>query len=356
MLHNLDTIFGEFDTGSKFISCNEFGDGNINDTYLIHAGGSSDKKYFMQRINHNVFTRPEDVMTNIIRVTEHIRIKLEDQGIEDINRRVMRFYFCGNDGEYFHKDNNGNYWRLCKFIDGATAHNEYHNTKQAYEASKSVSKFISQLTDLPGEPLIDTIPNFLDGKPRYRQFEEAVKKNIAGRLPSVITEVKYIQDNRWIFDVISDLVNSGELPVRITHNDTKINNIMIDDQTSEGVCVIDLDTVMPGIVMYDIGDIIRSTLTSFYNDRNMELPDEMFRLDMIEAIIEGFIDGGKDYLTKCETDHLLFGGMYMTYILACRFLTDYLNGDTYFKVCSNTHNILRCRNQIKLVEFLKNIK
>ena len=356
MQHKLETIFREFDTGSNFISSVEFGDGNINDTFLIEAGSSTAKKYFMQRINHNVFTRPEDVMTNIIRVTEHIRIKLEDIGIDDISRRVMRFYYSGNDGEYFHKDKNGNYWRLCKFIDNASAHNEYRNTKQAFEASKSFSNFISLLTDLPGEPLIETIPNFLDGRLRYRQFENAIQNNIAGRLPSVQPEVKYVQENKWIFDIIPDLVAAGNLTIRTTHNDTKINNILIDDQTNEGVCVIDLDTVMPGVILYDIGDVIRSTLTSYYNDRNLELPNEMFRIDMIEAIIEGFIEGGKDYLTKCEIDHLLFGGMYMTYILACRFLTDYLNGDTYFKVSDNTHNILRCRNQIKLVEFLKTIE
>ena len=350
----LNKIFDEFDSGATFISGTEFGDGNINDTFLIEAKSNNTiKKFFMQRINHNVFTRPEDVMTNIIRVTEHMRVKLENQGYTDLSRRVMRFYFCGKDGEYFHKDSNGNYWRLCKFIDSATAYNEYTNSKQAYEASKAVSIFISLLTDLPGAPLIDTIPKFLDGQLRYKQFEDAISNNSADRLDKVLPEVKYVQDNKWIFDVVSELVTNGDLPIRTTHNDTKINNILIDDNTSEGICVIDLDTVMPGTVLYDIGDVIRSTLTSLYNDRNLVLPEDQFKPKMIEAILAGFMDGGKEYLNNCEIDHLLFGGVYMTYILACRFLTDYLNGDTYFKVIDDTHNLLRCRNQIKVVEFLK---
>ena len=357
MKYDLAAIFNAFDTDSSFTNGIEFGDGNINDTFRIEASyRGTKKKYFMQRINHHVFTQPETVMTNIIRVTEHMRVKLENAGIDDISRRVMRFYFSSNDGEYFHIDQQGNYWRLCKFIDGATAYNEFSNTKQAYEASKSVSEFISLLTDLPGGPLIETIPQFLEGQIRYKQFEEAVEANRVNRLDEVSKEVEYIKDNKWIYDIIPNLIASGELPIRTTHNDTKINNILIDDQTNEGVCVIDLDTVMPGVVLYDIGDVIRSTLTSFYNDRNMVLPDNLFRTDMIHAILEGFKEGGKDFLTNCENDHLLFGGIYMTYMLACRFLTDYINGDTYFKVMDSSHNLLRCRNQIKLVEFLKTVK
>jgi len=349
MNYDLSRIFGKFQVAGSFVDAAPYGSGHINDTFAVTCENASSKsRYILQRINHKVFTKPDELMDNITRVTSHIRKKLEARGLDDIDRRVLTV-IPTLDNKSYYVNGDGNHWRLYIFVEGAKTYDIMENLDQAYQAAKSLGDFQKMLVDLPEPQLFETIPDFHNGQKRYAAFEAALKADTHDRAKDAAPEIKFLQDNKWVFDVFPDLISSGQIPLRITHNDTKVNNVMIDDKTNEGICVIDLDTVMPGLALYDFGDIMRTTLTTTAEDET-DLSKVQMRMDHFEAILKGYLATAAEFLNEAEADHLVFSGKMITLMIGTRFLTDYLSGDTYFKIHRENHNLDRCRTQLKLVE------
>ncbi len=349
MKYDFNNISRQFRISGTLKECNPYGSGHINDTFCINCDLDGKKvRYILQRINHNVFKKPIELMDNVVRVTAHIRKKLESQGLTDVDRRVLTV-INATDGKSYYLDSEENCWRLYIFVEGAKTYDVMENLDQAYQAAKSLGEFQEMLVDLPGPQLFDTIPDFHNGQKRYTAFEQALKADICDRAKDAAPEIKFLQDHAWIFDVFPDLIAKGEVPMRITHNDTKINNVMIDDETNEGICVIDLDTVMPGLALYDFGDILRTTLTPTEEDEP-DISKVGMQMPRFEAVLRGYLATAGQFLNPTEVNHLVFSGKMITLMIGTRFLTDHLAGDTYFKVHRENHNLDRARTQIKLVQ------
>jgi len=325
-----------------------YGSGHINDTFAVDCGSiAGNRRYLLQRINHAVFRKPPELMDNIGRVTGHIRKKLESSKEKDIDRKVLRLIPTMDGGNY-HREDDGNYWRCYVFIENAKTYDVLNNLKQAYEAARAFGTFQKMLVDLPKPVLYETIPDFHNGPKRFEAFQRAVQADACNRAKAAKEEIDFLQANGWVFDVFPKLIEQGKLPIRITHNDTKINNVMIDDRTDEGICVVDLDTVMPGLALYDFGDIMRTTLSSAAEDER-DLSRVFMEMPRFEAILKGYLSAAGAFLNKTEKEHLVFGGEMITLVIGTRFLTDFLSGDTYFKIHREGHNLDRCRTQFKLV-------
>lgn len=337
--------FLDFQVDAQPQSAEPYGSGHINDTFLVKCLDGS--RYILQRLNDQIFKDIPTLMQNIVRVTEHIRGKLQGQGCSDIDRRVLTVIPAQN-GKSYYLDSDGNHWRLYIFIEKAQTYDVVKNLDQSYQAAKSFGEFQKQLADLPDPPLVETIKDFHNGLSRLKLFEEALKKDEHNRAIQARKEIDFLLDNAKIFDVFPRLIETNQVPVRTTHNDTKINNVMIDDVTNQGVCVIDLDTVMPGLVLYDFGDIIRTNISSAEEDEP-DLNKIYVELELFESFTSGYLSSAAGFLNNCEIDHLVHSGKMITLIVGTRFLTDYLTGDTYFKIHSEHHNLQRSRAQFKRV-------
>ena len=349
MKYDLEKVFGNFQIAGQFLQAAPYGSGHINDTFAVKCRlDAQDKRYILQRINHTIFRNPPQLMKNIARVTRHIHDKLQQQGSQDISRRVLTI-IPAEDGKDYYRDAAGNYWRAYVFIEGARTYDVMENLDQAYEAAKAFGQFQYMLVDLPGPPLFETIPDFHNGLKRFEDFQQVLQADVCNRAKDAKKEIEFLQTNGWIFDVFPKLIEQGQLPIRITHNDTKINNVMIDDQTNEGVCVIDLDTVMPGIAMYDFGDIMRTTLSPASEDEQ-NLSKVFMEMPRFEAVLKGYLSVAGTFLNKVEKEHLIFSGQMITLVIGTRFLTDFLAGEVYFKVHRDGHNLDRCRTQFKLIQ------
>ncbi len=352
MNYNFEDIFKSFSTGSSFISAVAFGSGNINDTFLVEAvNNGRNYCYFLQRINHTVFSDPVSVMSNTIAVTSHIRHKLELSGADNVSRRVLSFYPVVDQELYYYHDEQGNYWRLCDYITDAISYDSFDDSSKARNAAAAFGLFQAQMADFPYDSLSDVIPDFLNGQVKYANFLKALEADSTGRAAQVAEEIEYIKVHSPVFDVFAELIDSGNIPIRVTHNDAKINNVMLDINDDTGICVIDLDTVMPGIVHYDFGDMVRSIMSSGA-DIDPQLHDGMLDMEIFEAIADGYLSKVAAMLTRDEYKYLIFSARYMSLMLACRFLADYLAGDVYFKTTSADHNLNRCRSQIRLYQSL----
>ncbi len=352
MIDNLRAIFEKFETGAEFVDAKPYGSGHINDTFAVSCKNKVDQfSYILQHINSNVFPEPAKLMDNIVRVTEHIRKKLELQNACEIDRKVLTVIRSADSLPYY-IDEQGWYWRMYIFIQNARTYDVIELLDQAKEAAKSFGRFQEMLADLPGPALYEVLPGFHDGQKRFAAFEKAVREDICGRVKASGREIDFVNEHKWIFDKVSDLIQKGQLPLRITHNDTKINNVMLDNATGEGVCVIDLDTVMPGLSLYDFGDIVRTSTITAAEDE-VDLSKVTMAMDRFQAIVSGYLSTAGKFLCKVETDNLILGGKMITLIIGVRFLTDFLVGDTYFKTHRKNHNLDRCRTQLKLVESIE---
>jgi hypothetical protein len=341
----------KFDIPGKFVTITPYGSGHINDTYItVYDQSGTQHSYIIQRINRNVFKDPPGLMDNFVRVTEHIRGKLQAKRADDIDRRVLTCIRTHDGANYF-RDDAGNFWRALRFIENASTYDVCPSLEQILQAAKAFGGFQSQLVDLPGPILNETIPHFHDGQKRYRDFEAELGVDGCNRAVGAEKEINFLQKNGKIFDILANLAKKGAIPTRVTHNDTKINNVMFDNQTGEGICVIDLDTVMPGLSLYDFGDIARTTISDAAED---ELDMSKVSIDMkrFEAVVRGYLCGAGGFLNKAEKDNLVLGGMMITLIMGARFLTDHLAGDKYYKISRANHNLDRCRVQFKLVELM----
>jgi len=349
MDHDINRIAAAFHIWGGLIEAVPYGTGHINDTYAASFDqGGTIVRYIIQRINHNVFKEIPRMMDNIERVTLHLRDKLLAEGISEITRRTMTL-IPTLDGKSHFQDEDENYWRAYVFIERATTYDTLGAPSQAFEAASAFGAFQRRLADLPGPPLEETIPGFHDGLGRFRAFSAALKADVKNRAASCRAEIDFLEEHASIFNVAPRLIAEGRIPVRACHNDTKINNVLIDDETGEGICVIDMDTLMPGLSLYDFGDMVR-TCTSIAAEDERNLTRIMMQMPMFEKLVEGYISSAGAILNKTETDHLAFSGKMITLTIGTRFLTDFLAGDVYFKVHREGHNLDRCRTQFKLVQ------
>ena len=339
--YNLKEIIGKFNVTD---GATPYGKGHINDTYLSN---SCEPRYILQRINHNVFKRPQDVMENIVRVTGHLKKKIIEEG-GDPKRETLNLVLT-HAGDPYYVTPKGDFFRMYEFIEGAQTYEIVEEPIHFYNAAKAFAKFQQRLADFPAEKLHETIPNFHDTTVRFQQLKDAIKNDKAGRLKDVQEEVEFALAREKDASVIVDAIKEGTVPLRVTHNDTKYNNIMIDDITGEGICVIDLDTVMPGSLLYDYGDSLRFG-TNPADEDEKDLSKVYCDLNLFEMFTKGYMEELKDVMTPREKELMPFAAKLMTYECGIRFLADYLNGDTYFKVKRPEHNLDRCRTQFKLVK------
>jgi aminoglycoside phosphotransferase (APT) family kinase protein len=343
---NVGAVARQFQISGEFSSAAPYGSGHINDTYCVvfHQSGVPVRK-ILQRINHNVFKNPVALMENIQRVTSHLAAQVAGQ--PDSSRRVLSL-IPARDGRAWHVDAEGYHWRAYHFIDKARTYDAIESTEQAFQAARAFGKFQQMLAGLPAPRLHDTIPNFHHTPKRFVALEQAIAADVAGRAILAKPEIEFALAHKSITRVLLD----ANLPERVTHNDTKFNNVMLDDATGEGICVIDLDTVMPGLALYDFGDMVR-TATSPAKEDEQDLSRVTMQFPMFEALVRGYLASTGRFLTKEEKQYLAFSGKLITFEIGLRFLTDHLAGDTYFKVHRNGHNLDRCRTQFKLVQSIE---
>lgn len=345
----LKSIAEQFDLKKNILSIEPFGNGHINDTFCITCKTDSGKsRFLLQRINKLVFKNPPLVMENFYRVTEHIKDKLIKNKIPDINRRTLSLIPTLNGSSYY-QENNDNFWRLINFIEDAFTIDYIDDPKQAYKAAKSFGLFQKMLLDLPKPRLHETIPDFHNTPKRFKVFEKSLDKDTYNRAKSVENEIEFVLQNKSIVSILTDLANKGEIPEHIIHNDTKINNIMFDKKTGEGICVIDLDTVMPGFTLYDFGDMVRTATCPAAEDEK-DLSKIYLNMEMFKAIVDGYICEAREFLNPVESKLLPFSGKLITFEQGIRFLTDYLNNDIYYKIHYKGQNMDRSRTQLKLVQ------
>jgi hypothetical protein len=344
----LEKIAKQFQIQGSFVEGAPFGSGHINDTFAITVSKDAhSRRYILQRINHHVFKDPKGLMSNISSVTRHITAKLTAQGADDIERRSLTL-IPTQEGLDYHVDSEGYYWRCYIFIEKALTYDTPTGPEQVQEAARAFGQFQNELMDLPSDSLIETIPDFHNTRKRYDTLMAAIENDPHNRAIDVNDEIKFITEHESIVDILIDLNSKGEIPTRTTHNDTKLNNVMIDDQTGEGICVIDLDTVMPGLSLYDFGDCVRSGASTSDEDER-DLSKVGVDLDLYKAITTGYLSSTGDLLTAKEVELLPISAQLITLETGIRFLTDYLDGDIYFKTHRDKHNIDRCRVQIERV-------
>jgi Ser/Thr protein kinase RdoA (MazF antagonist) len=346
----LKDVISFFNIKGEFVDAKMINSGHINDTYCISLSQNSKYNtrvhYILQRINHNVFKEPEKVMDNIIKVTRHLRRKIITAG-GNPERETLRF-IPANDGKFYCKTKDGNYWRLYAFIDDAQTYQIVENSNHFYSAGKAFGKFQMLLSDFPVEDLHETIPDFHNTPKRFKSLIEAIDRDAMNRAKHIKSEIEFAEKRADRTSIVIDMLKENKLPLRVTHNDTKFNNVLIDNETGEGICVIDLDTVMPGSSLYDFGDSIRSGANTADEDEQ-DLSKVWMDLNLFEQFTRGYLEMANGLFTPLELEYLPFSSMLITFELGMRFLTDYLNGDTYFRIHRDGHNLDRARVQFKLV-------
>lgn len=343
-----EEVIGKFPFEGRLISSDSYGNGHINDTFLlIFETQDGTTKYILQRINHIVFTNPIPLMDNILRVTSFLREKIE-KAKGNPERETLNVINT-IDGMPYYQDSIGCFWRVYNFIDDAVSYDIVEKEEDFYESAVAFGNFQKLLHDFPADSLYETIPKFHNTRARFETFLTTVETDCMGRVKDVQEEINFVSKRKEDAGKLSDLLSDGKLPLRVTHNDTKLNNVMIDKETGKGICIIDLDTVMPGSALYDFGDSIRFGASTAKEDEK-DLSKVSCSMELFEAYTKGFLEGTNGSLTDEEIALLPMGAKVMTLECGIRFLTDYLQGDTYFKIAHETHNLDRCRTQFTLVK------
>lgn len=342
-------VLAHFQLEGTVVNAVNYGSGHINDTFLVtlKKGNESEGHVILQRMNKNIFTKPVELMENIMSVTSFLRERIIENG-GDPDRETLNV-IPTKEGKPYFVDSDGEYWRCYRFIEDATSFDQVETPEDFYQSAVAFGNFQRLLADFPADTLHETIKGFHDTKARFEVFKQAVKDDICGRAATVKEEIDFFLAHEEIANVFGDMLERGELPLRVTHNDTKLNNVMIDNKTHKGICVLDLDTVMPGLAMNDFGDSIRFGASTAAEDEK-DLDKVWCDMELYEIYTKGFIEGCGGRLTKKEMEMLPMGAKVMTFECGMRFLTDYLQGDTYFKVHREKHNLDRARTHIKLVQ------
>ncbi|MFP6855203.1 MAG: aminoglycoside phosphotransferase family protein [Opitutales bacterium] len=338
-------IAEQFRINGSFMRSQRWGSGNVNDTFLsVFLCEGTEKRFVCQRINHLVFKDPEGLMENVRRVTDHLRAKAKGS-------RSLRLIDTPA-GEWIVRDERGNYWRAYEYVEDTESPEYARDLSDAYEAAKAFGAFQRDLIDLPGPQLRETIPEFHHTLKRLDRLIQVADEDPCGRAGTVMQEISFLCKRRPLAEWFEDKETKGDLPRRVVHNDTKLNNVMFDRLTGKAVCVVDLDTVMPGLISSDFGDLARSAAASAMEDEP-DLDKMFFRLDIFEALAQGYLEAVAGFLTPAEQESLSLAPMALTLELATRFLSDYIAGDVYFKTLHPQHNLVRARAQTKLLSSME---
>lgn len=346
MKYDFKKVFSEFKIEGEFLSCEPYGEGHINETFLLKAlADGKEVKYILQRINSKLFTDVARLMQNIKSVTEFAREKVKSAGgdpdretLTVVDARDGKPYYClGED-----------YFRVYLFIDRATAYQVVEKPEHFYESAVAFGNFANMLAKFDASKLYEPLPNFHNTVKRFEALKVAIEQNISGRKSEVMPEIEFALAREELTHKIVDLLETGKIPLKVTHNDTKLNNVLIDDASGKAVSVIDLDTIMPGTILYDFGDSIRFGCNPAAEDEP-DLSKVNFDINLFEQYVKGYLSALGGSITQTEADNLALGAIMMTYECGIRFLADHLNGDTYFRIKREGHNLDRARTQFKLV-------
>lgn len=352
MNEELKTIINSFDIPGEAVSFSAITDGHINRTYKVKTQNENGNEAFLlQRINTFVFKNPDELMQNIISVTQFLKEKIRKNN-GDESRETLTVIKT-KDGKSYCKAANGDCWRCYAFVKDTYALNSIDDPEIFYETGRAFGVFQNLLSDYPIDTLFETIPDFHNTEKRYENLEKAIKENKKNRVKEVEKEIAFIRKRKDDTHLFTDLIRKKELPVRVTHNDTKLNNILFDKSTHKGICVIDLDTVMPGLSLYDFGDCIRYGASTAKEDEK-DLSLVSIDLKLFGAYAKGYLETAGEALTEKEKQLLAVSSKIMALELGIRFLEDYLNGDEYFNINYPDHNLARTRTQLKLVEDIEN--
>jgi hypothetical protein len=352
---DLEQIFSQFAAAGRFACARLLKVGHINETYLVEAdGGGTREQYVFQRINQFVFRDPERLMDNFEKITRHLRAKLERIPGRDPERETLNLLYART-GECFYVSPAGDFWRAYRFVGDVHIINVATEPEEAYEAGRAFGSFLRLLADLEPGSLYETIPYFHHTPRRFGRFKEVLEADPRGRAGEAGDAIAFAKDHEPLTAVVTDGLASGRLPLRVTHNDTKINNVLFDNRSNKAVCVIDLDTTMPGSSLYDFGDMVRTT-TSFAAEDEQDLDKVKLELGMFRALAEGYLGETRDVLTSEELKLLVFSGRIVTFTIGLRFLTDFLEGDVYFRVHRPGHNLDRARAQFALVRSMEKLE
>jgi len=345
MDYDLITLSGRFQVTGSVKAAFPYGSGHINDTFRVVADGRS---YLLQRINHLVFKDIYGLTSNLVSICRFLSQKAgsgEAPGLQVLNPVLTK------NGDYMLPDESGNYWRMFDFVEGSRSYDRADNKEIAREGGRTFGLFVKLLDEFPAQTLTVTIPGFHDVNFRISQFKEAIKANVAGRVQDIQKEIAFIESRSDAMKQIDNLGKSGKIALRVTHNDTKISNILFD-QNNRGICVIDLDTVMPGYIHFDFGDAIR-TFANTANEDERDLSKVSMSIEIFEAYTEGFLSQTLEILSMDEIRTLALSARYITWEQTLRFLTDYINGDTYYKTAYPGHNLFRAQAQARLLESME---
>jgi hypothetical protein len=344
----LESTVNKFSVRGKCESIAPYGTGHINDTYqVVMRNGAGFVPYILQRINHNIFKTPPLLMDNILRVTSHVRLKLSAMSGANPDRESLTVIPTKENAPFLH-DDKGNFWRMYIFINNARTHDICANPRQAYETALAFGRFQSLLADLPGGRLHETIPWFHHTPRRFKTLQESIAGDKHNRRREVKHEIDFCADREPLASALTSLLESGRIPERISHNDSKINNVMMDAADGRGICVIDLDTVMSGSSLYDFGDMVRTAARTMDEDER-DLDKVFLNMQFFESLARGYLESARAFLTPLELENMVTAGKVITFTIGIRFLADYLMGDVYFKIHRPGHNLDRARVQFKLL-------
>jgi hypothetical protein len=340
-------IFNSFDHGTNYLSHSELNTGHINDTFFIDT--DSGNKYILQRINHHVFKDVVGLVNNKTSISNHIRHKFPNMSDKAFGKTNLTFVRAKNADLYYHKQDGG-FWNVMVFIEDSITHEIVIDEEIAYEGGKLLGTFLNHTSDFDSRQLIAVIPNFHDMSFRFKQYALSIQSALKERLQKATEYTNIVSELKEEMHILQNLKEAGKIPLRVTHNDAKISNSLFD-KDNKGICMIDTDTVMPGIIHYDFGDAVRTICNSAAEDER-DLSKVEFNLDFYQAYKKGFLEKTRHFLTATELEYLPLAAKTMIFIMALRFLTDYLNNDIYYKVKYPEHNLDRAKNQFKLIESL----
>lgn len=344
-----ERILSRFDVPGALVRAGRFGSGLINDTFLCEfSDGGKERKYILQRINAAVFRQPELVMRNVEIVTGHIENRLRREGVDE-PASVTPALVRTRSGEPFLRDEAGGFWRMFHFIEEGEVFDTVRSPDHAFEVGRALGRFQALVSDLAPETLSDTMPGFHHTPDYLLQLDEAVRADAVGRAEQARAEIEFVDRRRTLAPPLIDMMDSGRVPVRVVHNDPKVNNVLVNRRTGEAVCMVDLDTVKPGIVHFDFGDCVRSAANPSGEDAE-DLSAVRLDRELYEALVRGYLKEAGNFLTAGEIETLPLSVKVITFELGIRFLADHLRGDTYFQIGRPAHNLHRARVQFKLLE------
>jgi len=346
-------VLSQFDLGGEVAGIEPAAGGHINRSWIVTVRGSAGTpgRFLLQRINESVFREPERVMENVALVTRHLAEAVRRSGAADAERRVLRLV-PARGGAAYHRDAGGGVWRLYPFIGGTLVREHVDSREEAREIGRAFGTFQRLLADYSGARLHETIPRFHDTAWRVETLEHAIAADRAGRARGARAEIEAVRAHEDLAEVLPALLESGEIVERIAHNDAKSSNVLLDERTGAALCVVDLDTVMPGTLLYDFGDMVRSTTSPTAEDER-DLRKVGVQVALFAGLVEGYASALGPVLAAAERDLLVFAGKLITFEQAVRFLADHLDGDRYYRTASPEHNLVRCRTQMKLLESLE---